>query len=60
MRARRDEGFYKGRFPIMRPINHAWISQSKLSEKMGALQKVDATETHRSENDLERISYEWT
>lgn len=30
----------------MRPINLAWISPSKLSEKMGALEKVDATKTH--------------
>lgn len=34
---RDDEASYEGRFPIMRPINHAWISRNKLSEKMGAL-----------------------
>lgn len=30
----------------MQPINLAWISPSKLSEKMGALEKVDATKIH--------------
>lgn len=41
-----DEASYKKRLPIMQPINLSWILPSKLSEKIGALEMVDATKTH--------------